>query len=115
MYVCLVDAFEDILKNGLVMYDPRLDWKQKWDATVIVGAYKFGVDAFLGALSGRKGIKERRESVERGRKHDNMVSTHLDNAERDEWIELQISLSDDPQIVNGIKLFSITRINALLN
>jgi len=114
LYVCLVDAFEDILKKGFVMYDPRFDWKQKWDAAVIVGAYKFGIDAFLGALSGRQEIKERREVVERKRKHDNMRSTHLDNVERKEWIELRITLSDDPQTVNGIKLFSIAKINALL-
>jgi hypothetical protein len=115
LYVCLVDAFEDILKNGMVMYDPRFDWKQKWDAAVIVGAYKFGVDAFLGSATGRKRIKERREVVERERKHDNMMSTHLNNVERNEWVELQISLSDDYQLVNGIKLFSIAKINALLH
>jgi hypothetical protein len=114
LYVCLVDAFEDILKNGMVLYDPRFDWKQKWDAVVIVGSYKFGVDAFLGSLIGRKSIKDQREVVERERKHDNMMSTHLNNASRNEWIELQISLSDDYQLVNGVKLFSIEKINALL-
>lgn len=115
LYVCLVDAFEDVLKNGIVMYDPRFDWKHKWDAAVIVRSHKFGVDAFLGASSGRGRIKERREAVERERKHGNMLSTHLNNAGRDEWVELRISLSDDPQLVNGIKLFSIAKINALLS
>jgi hypothetical protein len=114
LYVCLVDAFEDILKNGFVMYDPRFDWKQKWDAAVIVRSCKFGIDAFLGASTERKRIKERREVVERQRKRNNMMSTHLNNVERDEWVDLRISLSNDYQIVNGIKLFSIEKINTLL-
>lgn len=35
LYVCLVDAIEDVQRSGLVLYDSRVDWKLKADAVVL--------------------------------------------------------------------------------
>jgi hypothetical protein len=37
LYVCLVDVFEDHLRDGVVLYDSRGDWKLKLDAVVLRG------------------------------------------------------------------------------
>lgn len=115
LYVCLVDAFEDVLRDGVVLYDPRADWKMKWDAAVITRGERFAVNSFWGALGDRKGVEVRRERVERERKERTAVSSHWGNAERGRWTELQIPRSDEEcQVVNGVRLFSIRSVNALL-
>lgn len=115
LYVCLADAFEDVLKDGIVLYDPRVDWKQKWDAAVVTRGEKFFVNAFWGEPGGRRGVEERRDRVEKARKARTSVSSHWNNTERDRWTELRISRSDDDcQIVNGLRLFSVRSVNGLL-
>lgn len=115
LYACLVDAFEDILKEGVVFYDPRLDWKQKWDAAVVIGSHKFYINAIWGIEDERAAIERQRDVVERERKKLTSVSAHWDNKERERWTVLTISRSDaDCQIINGLRLFSIFSINGLL-
>ena len=115
LYACLVDVFEDILKEGVVIYDPRLDWKQKWDAAVVTRSHKFYINAMWGGEGDRKKIEERRDEVERQRKQFASGSAHWDNKERERWTALMIGRSDaDCQTVNGVRLFSIASINALL-
>lgn len=115
LYVCLVDAFEDVLKDGVVLYDPRTDWKMKWDAAVITRGERFAVNSFWGSPGGRKNVEVRREAVERERKARTSVSSHWENAERERWTELRVFRSEEEcQVVNGVRLFSISSVNQLL-
>jgi hypothetical protein len=116
LYACLVDAFEDILKDGIVLYDARVDWKHKADVMVISRGKIFAVDSFRGSRHARDGVKSRRDVIERDRKINTVESAHWGNEERSRCIAVGISRSDaDCQNVNGVRLFSITAINTLLD
>jgi hypothetical protein len=115
LYVCLVEAIEDKLKRGIVMYDPRADWKLKADVVVLMRGHALRVNSFVGAVADRPQIEENRASVERVRKVNTMESAHWGNKELEGLPELMISRIDsDCQTVNGVRLFSITAINRLL-
>lgn len=116
LYACLVDVFEDILRTGVVFYDARLDWKQKWDVGVITGANKFCISAIWGNEDERSRVEQYRDSIERARKQRTSISSHWDNSERHDWTHLTISRSNaDCQNVNGVRLFSISSTNTLLD
>jgi hypothetical protein len=116
LYVCLIDAIEDRDKRGIVLYDPRADWKLKADLVVIISGTPIRVSAFVGDASGRSAIEARRDTVERERKKNTMESAHWDNAELAAMKTLQISrTATDLQIVNGVRLFSRRAINELLS
>jgi hypothetical protein len=115
LYVCLVDAFEDILRDGVVLYDARADWKLKWDAVVIRRDRKFIVSAFWGHPADRDEVELRRERVERIRKENTSLSSHWDNIERANWTELRVAVSDqDCQRINGVRLVSVAAVNEVL-
>ncbi len=115
LYTCLIDAFEDILRDGVVLYDPRADWKLKWDVAVLTRGQRFAVNSAWGERSGRRGVDVRRDRVERVRKERTSASSHWGNAERGRWTTLSIFRSDEVcQVVNGLRLFSMDRINELL-
>lgn len=115
LYACLVDVFEDRLRDGLVFYDPRIDWKIKWDAAVVTRGERFAIDSAWGQPGGRRRTEARRDKVERGRKERTAVSSHWDNAERERWTPLQIFRSEgNCQNVNGVRLFSMSAVNELL-
>ena len=116
LYVCLVEAIEDKLKRGIVLYDPRADWKLKADVIVLISGRALRVNGFVGAVEDRAQIEENRATVERKRKINTMESAHWGNREFEDLTELVIARTDnDMQIVNGVRLFSIPSINRLLD
>ncbi len=116
LYVCLVDVFEDILQDGIVLYDARADWKQKWDVAVLVRGSKFVVNAFWGPTEDRGGVEEWRDAIERDRKANTALSAHWRNEERARWTMLAIRRTEaDCQWVNGVRLFSIESVNRLID
>lgn len=115
LYACLVDAFEDQLREGVVFYDPRIDWKIKWDAAVATRGERFAIDSAWGESAGRNRVEVRRDQIERVRKERTAVSSHWDQLERDRWTRLQIFRSDKTcQSVNGLRLYSMSAVNGLL-
>jgi len=115
LYACLVDAFEDRLREGIVFYDPRINWKIKWDAAVTTRGERFAIDSVWGEPGGRRRTEVRRDKVERERKERTAVSSHWNHSERERWTRLQIFRSEeDCQIVNGVRLFSMAAVNGLL-
>lgn len=115
VYVCLVEAIEDKSKCGIVLYDPRADWKLKADVIVIVRKKPMRVSAFVGEQSDRPSIEARRDVIERGRKKNTMESAHWNNVELAAMPVFEISRTDaDMQTVNGVRLFSLASINRLL-
>jgi len=115
LYACLVQAIEDKSKAGLVLYDPRADWKLKADVIVIINQRPLRVSAFTGEQSERSKVEARRDEVERERKKNTMESSHWDNRELEAMRPFAIARTDtDLQIVNGVRLFSLAAINSLL-
>ena len=115
LYACLAEAIEDKAKCGVVLYDPRADWKLKADVIVIVRKKSMRVSAFVGEQSDRQSIEARRDVVERDRKKNTMESAHWQNSELAAMPVFEISRTDtDLQVANGIRLFSLASINRLL-
>lgn len=115
LYACLVEAIEDKTKAGLVLYDPRADWKLKADAIVLARSRAFRISAYYGERSQRSTIEARRDAIEHERKKNTPDSAHWGNAELEAMPALAIVRTDaDQQIVNGVRLFSISSINQLL-
>ena len=116
LYVCLIEAIEDKGKCGLVLYDPRADWKLKADLFVVLKGSTYSVSSYFGEKDGRSGIEKARDVVERDRKRNTSESSHWDNTELDEMKKFEISRTEqDQQIVNGLRLFSTQSVNRLLN
>lgn len=115
LYACLVDAFEDILKEGVVLYDARADWKLKWDVAVLTRGARVRVDAFWGEAEDREEVSARRDIVEHERKRRTSASAHWGNKEPERWELLRISRTEqDLEDVNGVRLFSMKSVNGLL-
>ena len=115
VYVCLVEAIEDKSKCGIVLYDPRVDWKLKADAIVVAQQKTMRVNAFVGEPSDRPDIEAHRDVIEHIRKKNTKESAHWDNAEYDAMREFKISrTADNMRTVNGVRLFSLASINHLL-
>ncbi len=115
LYVCLVEAIEDKSKAGVVLYDPRADWKLKADVVVIVNRQPMRVSAFIGDQTSRPAVEARRDTVERWRKRNTKESSHWGNTELERMPVLEIARTEgDQQIVNGVRLFSLSSINRLL-
>ncbi|WP_155696880.1 hypothetical protein [Burkholderia stagnalis] len=116
LYAYLVDVFEDKRNDGLVLYDPRADWKLKSDMIVITNGRPISVSAFSGEIENRPEIERARSEVERERKRNTLDSSHWDNIELARMIKFEISMTaDDHQEINGLRLFSDNSINALIN
>jgi hypothetical protein len=116
LYVCLVEAIEDKMKAGVVLYDPRADWKLKADVIVLMNGKAFRINAFHGEEEQRPSVEARRDRVERVRKVHTSESAHWGNVELKELIEtIPISKTPDDFLeINGVKLFSNAAIDALL-
>lgn len=116
LYACLVEAIEDISKIGLVLYDPRADWKLKADVIVIIRKQAIRVSAFVGDLAERSNIEANRDKVEQERKKNTMQSAHWGNEELRLMPILEIARTSDidTQVVNGVHLFSLLAVNRLL-
>lgn len=115
LYACLVDAFEDVLHDGIVLYDPRADWKLKCDIAVVTRDAHVIVDSYWGERADRVQIKTAREAVERERKTNTAASSHWGNRELERWSVIDVTRSPrDCQVVNGIRLFSIPTVNEAL-
>lgn len=115
LYACLVDALEDILRDGLVLYDPRADWKLKCDIAVVTRGARVIVDSFWGEHSDRVQVTAAREAVERERKLNTAASSHWGNRELERWSTITVARSArDCQVVNGVRLFSIAAVNEAL-
>lgn len=115
LYACLVETIEDTKKIGVVLYDPRADWKLKADVIVILNNRPLRVSAFFGEQSDRPGVEARRDGIERERKKNTMESAHWGNAELAAMPVFEIARTEtEMQVINGVRLFSITAINRLL-
>jgi len=116
LYVCLVDAFEDALNEGVVFYDTRHDWKLKGDVTAVVREKVFLVSLFRGAIEDRAAVEAFRDRVERIRKANTMNSAHWNNQELRRWTKLQLGITDaNCQIVNGVQLPAHDEIHAVID
>jgi hypothetical protein len=115
LYVCLVEVLEDKLNEGVVIYDPRVDWKLKGDVMVIMHGQTVMVSAYHGDADARPHIERKRDRVERVRKVNSMESAHWKNKELKRMQKLEITRTEtDCQMVNGVRLFSLEAINDLL-
>lgn len=115
LYVCLVDALEDVLREGVVLYDPRADWKLKCDIAVLLLDSKISVDSYWGSGADRADIKAWRSDVERVRKINTAQSSHWSNKELERWTTLEVRRDETHcQVINGLRLFSIEAVNDLL-
>lgn len=115
LYACLVEVIEDELKSGIVCYDPRVDWKMKFDVLVIVNDKIMKISAFHGSPEDRFRIEAKRDKIEHARKTNTENSSHWNNCQVKRLEEFQISRnSENQQIVNGVGLFTIEAINTLL-
>lgn len=116
LYTCLVEAIEDKMKAGVVLYDTRVDFKLKGDAVLIVKGKAFMVNSYFGDADGRSAIEARRDAVEHVRKVNTQESAHWENKELDAMRKFSITRTDDDcRTVNGVKLFSMAAINRLLD
>lgn len=116
LYTCLVEAIEDEKREGLVLYDPRADWKLKTDAVVILHGRITRISAFTGSKEDRPQVEARRSETEKERKKNTMRSAHWGNKQLDQIPQKQITLTEeDCQIVNGVKLFSLSAVKNLLD
>ena len=115
LYCCLVDAIEDMNRDGFVFYDARMDWKQKGDVWIVSRGRQIVIDAFMGTPDGRGAIRLERDENEREQKKNTDQSSAWGNSEHERWHELQIGRGrDDVQVINGVRIFSIQRVNQLL-
>lgn len=116
LYACLAEAVEDRAKSGIVLYDPRADWKLKADVIVIARQRPVKVSAFFGEQSNRPELELQRDVVEQERKKNTRESAHWNNTELDAMPVFTISrTADEMQIVNGVRLFSLPAVNRLLS
>ncbi|MEV4124875.1 hypothetical protein [Nocardia sp. NPDC049707] len=116
LYVCLVEALEDHAKAGIVLYDPRADWKLKADTIVTMNGRTMRVSGYTGETEDRAGIEQRRDGIERERKRNTAESAHWDNAALASMPTFDIALNkSDAQVVNGCRLFKLSSINDLLD
>lgn len=115
LYACLVEAIEDKLKAGLVLYDARADWKLKADVIVLIHSQRLRINAFHGDLASRSRVEANRDKVERMRKQNTMESSHWNNQELATMRTLTIARDEsDFQSINGVRVFSLQAINSLL-
>lgn len=115
LYACLSEAIEDKSKAGVVLYDPRADWKLKSDLVVIINKQPLRVSAYVGDHGDRPSIEARRDEIERMRKRNTSESAHWRNAELETMPLFEIKRTDsDTQVVNGVRLFSLRAVNGLL-
>ena len=115
LYACLTEAIEDKAKVGVVLYNPRADWKLKADVIVIINKTPIRVSAYVGEQGDRPSIEARRDEIERMRKRNTLESAHWHNAELQVMPLFEIARTDtDMQTVNGIRLYSIAAVNGLL-
>lgn len=115
LYVCLVHALEDEMKEGLVLYDARADWKQKADLFVLFRGCQIAINAFWGSPAGRPQVEMSRDETERERKRNTMESAHWENREREGLRFLTIARSaSNSYPVNGVRLFTLREVNKLL-
>ncbi|BAW05078.1 hypothetical protein [Nocardia seriolae] len=115
LYSCLAEAIEDEMKVGVVLYDARADWKLKADLVVIMNDTPMRVSAYVGEDQERPSIEARREGIERERKKNTSQSAHWNNTQLERMRLFEIQRTDDDlQIVNGVRLFSISAVNRLL-
>jgi hypothetical protein len=115
LYACLVEAIEDKLKEGVVLYDARADWKLKADLVVSLLGQQIRVNAYFGDRQGRPAIEARREKLERIRKINTAESAHWGNKELPRMLQIEVARTDaDALIINGVRLFPPATVNALL-
>jgi hypothetical protein len=115
LYACLIGIIEDKMQSGVVCYDPRVDWKMKYDVMVILNDRIMKISAFHGSPEDRNRIVARRDVVEHARKKKTSNSSHWNNCQVKRFQEFKISRdSENRQLLNGVGLFTIDAINNLL-
>lgn len=115
VYVVLVQVIEDELKRGLVVYDARVDWKEKCDALILSGGRAFRIDTHFDPGQTRDVIVKRREEAEYLAKANTSVSAHWGNAELNALQQFSVVRSAaDHEEFNGFRLFSRASLDGLL-
>lgn len=115
LYASITEMIEDKAKCGLVLYDPRLDWKMKADLIVLINGRPIRINAYYGNEAGRRIVELNRDVTEHVRKVNTSESAHWENKEYREMRTLEISRDEsNTERVNGIGLFSRSSINELL-
>lgn len=116
LYACLAEAIEDRANVGIVLYDPRADWKLKADIVVHINGKTMRVSAYIGHSEDRSDLESERDVIEHERKKNTSESAHWDNRALREMPPFEIAITEsDVQVVNGCRLFSIAAINDLLD
>ncbi|MBF6370419.1 hypothetical protein IU469_32685 [Nocardia puris] len=80
LYACLAEAIEDRAKVGVVLYDPRADWKLKADIVVILNGQAMRVSAYVGHGEDRPDLESERDVIEHERKRNTPESAHWGNS-----------------------------------
>lgn len=116
LYACLVEAIEDKMKAGIVLYDARADWKLKADVIVILRKFPLRISAFFGDEADRPILESQRDGIERYRKRRTLESSHWENIELASMESLEIAQSSpaDTQTISGVRLPSLGLVNELL-
>lgn len=115
LYACLVEAIEDRAKVGVVLYDPRADWKLKADIVVHINGMSMRVSAYVGHSEDRPELEAERDEIEHERKKKTSESAHWGNRALRDMPLFEISITEqEVQEVNGCRLFSIRAVNDLL-
>lgn len=113
--VCLVEAIEDRLKCGVVLYDPRADWKLKVDSFILCCGKTFVVNSYWGDVSARREIERRRDESELRTKVNTSVSSQWGNVELGTFIRIDVTRDEtSSEHLNGFRLFSPSAIDEVL-
>lgn len=100
LYAALVEAIEDRLVAGWVVYDPRLDWKHKCDLLVLCRNMQFKINSAWGSA----------DSVAFD------VVKGVDSSKLFQCNEIKIIRNEDRnEVINGYRLFSQQDIDDVLN
>lgn len=115
LYACLVEAIEDKTRKGVVLYDPRADWKLKADTIVILSGKSAIVSSYFGDEELRPVVEMKRDAVEQVRKINTAESSHWKNEELKRMAKFEIARTPtNSWTVNGVRLFSLPSVNQLL-
>ncbi len=117
VYLALAEALEDNSeRNGLVFYDTRHDIKHKCDTLIICRNRIFRVNVYWGDPASRTLTENLRQAVEEERKTKAGVSSHWHNRQTAEIQTLDFYARSNRDLVdvNGVRLFSRSALNSLL-
>lgn len=114
VYTCLVYAFEEISRSGIVVYDPRVDWVHKFDMIVLGQRGPCAIDLHYKNDTPREAILSARAFREELAKA-NVGNPYRSNVVAREMPILELTCSSDDHFeYNGYRLYSFESINMLI-